>query len=864
MTSGTPGSPEENTTDGTSDEPENEAEIKLFQDTKEKIKSILQNSIFRHVKCLGDHSMNHYCNLIEKYFTINEGEWKDLKKEISEKAAKGSHVSIKVIHGSLPSVKKNDNIKVRAFITHPSVSPEPLSKIIEGDVADENDFGIDGKIQLPKFDGCVTRVEIVKVKSEGIVNVQGVAAMINPVEKTTIVGFNEIPLTTIPTENAFENLYVLSRPEVGLFSLKDDPGRLRLRLQKTIQEEEDPNQTIPQILSEYFFTKCCYYLNIEPEPQENSSRTTNVRYKLDVEQNKTSDLKVEQFHTMVCKDQESKRSFQTFDSFLIDCILSNRIILGSEKTRKTSRGMMFVPTSKSPSVSPSRSSSLLSIPDAAASSSSSRRKQSQAQSEQHKSVLDYLTTLGELRTMREYSESSREMFWDLQIGVDTDSPDFPLTKEELTQIYSLALSNIVTRLDNPQAWNGKLPNTLNTIMKMLTSCSDVTRHEMQCSIGQAFIETFLKVNFHDILLTEHIDILAEAHDEEDAPECLKNFSRSCLSFLEIHLLDLENERLYAVLQNIKILLSHNYLSISTLEEAMIQRHQSIFKGKVKSKEKDIRQKYPDKSLNKIELCEEVLNLIIIELHHFPAEEHQVLFDGVVDYQLLRSKTYLGLCEELVRSSLPEKIKIPYKAYSEEDPRVKDLTYTLGCFRAIKRLSETIYPGEKLPDWVFDMFEKYPQLWIQHLTISKTETYLENMLRYVRENNTEGPPSVPQHGDSISRTQSNEDIILETLRAFNDISTGCWRDWKDITGCWPKQTLRVGTGLLLIKSLGQFEKILLDQFGRIHLIDGELCVKELCEIIKLLEGLLSNHKKYHKQIHDEVKSNLLIYQFINYL
>ena len=112
-------------------------------------------------------------------------------------------------------------------------------------------------------------------------------------------------------------------------------------------------------------------------------------------------------------------------------------------------------------------------------------------------------------------------------------------------------------------------------------------------------------------------------------------------------------------------------------------------------------------------------------------------------------------------------------------------------------------------------------------------------------------SVAQDGGNISRSQSYEDIILTTLTTFSDISTGCWKDWKDITGCWPKQTIRVETGLQMIKSLAQLEKKLLDQFGRIHLLDGELSAKELCEIIKLLEGLLRNHKKYHKQIHEEV-------------
>ena len=60
--------------------------------------------------------MNSYCDLIEKHFPINENDWKELKDQILEKASLGSHVCIKIIHGSLPSVKKNDNIKVRAFI----------------------------------------------------------------------------------------------------------------------------------------------------------------------------------------------------------------------------------------------------------------------------------------------------------------------------------------------------------------------------------------------------------------------------------------------------------------------------------------------------------------------------------------------------------------------------------------------------------------------------------------------------------------------------------------------------------------------------------------------------------------------------
>ena len=96
--------------------------------------------------------MNRYCDLIEKHFPINENDWKELKDQILEKASLGTHVCIKIVHGSLPSVKKNDNIKVRAFITHPQVTPEALSQILEGDVVDENNFEIDGNIQLPNFD----------------------------------------------------------------------------------------------------------------------------------------------------------------------------------------------------------------------------------------------------------------------------------------------------------------------------------------------------------------------------------------------------------------------------------------------------------------------------------------------------------------------------------------------------------------------------------------------------------------------------------------------------------------------------------------------------------------------------------------
>ena len=820
-----------------SNESDFEIEETLSQETTEKIETILQNSILQHVKCLGDHTVNSYCDLIEKHYPINEDDWKELKKQIQDKASHGSHVQIKIIHGSLPSVKKNDNIKVRVFITHPQVSPEPLSQILEGDVADENNFEIDGIIQVPNFDDCVIRIEILKVKSDGIVNGR------------KVVGINEIPLTTIPTENAFENLYVLSRPEAGIFSMKDDPGRLRLRLQKILQAEHDPNKTVPNILSDYFYNKFCEYLNIIEPKQNPKTPTAIVKYKLEVEQK--SDMKIDLFHAFQYKDREPTCGNETVSSFPVDCILSNSLVLGAAKTRKTSRAMLFVPTTKSPSVSPSRTSSMLSIPDGASPISQANRKLSPAQGEKQKSVMGLLTTLSELTTVREYCELSRDLFWDLEIRVETDSFDFPLNKEEFTLIYSKALSHFVESMDNPQGWNGKLPDTLTTIMKLLVSCSDISRGEMQCCVGQAFIETFLKVDYHDRLLFEHLDNLAEAHTEEDAPACLREFTRRCLSYLEIHLLDLENERLYAVIQNLKMLLRHNHLPSSALEEALKSRHKLVFEAKVSSKEKELKKNNPDKPLNNLQLCDEVLNLIIIELHHFPLLDHQSLFDGVLDFQLLRSKTYLSLCAELLRSSLPENIKIPYKAYSEQDPRVIDLTLSLGCFRAVKRLSETIYPREKLPCWVFEVFKMYPKLWIHHLIIGKTESYLENILKYVREKNIEEPLSVTKDAGNISRSQSYEDIILTTLTTFSDISTGCWKDWKDITGCWPQRTIMVETGLQMIKSLAQLEKRLLDQFGRIHLLDGELSAKELCETIKLLEGLLKNHKTYHKQIHEEV-------------
>ena len=319
-----------------------ETDQQVDEGTKQKISNILSSSILGTVRCLSENNVEEFCGIVEKYFAVDEGDWADLKAKIIDAVTRGPKIEVNVVRGELTTVKKNDILKIRAFVSHSNNSIEPITNVLEGDVLGETEFNLDNSITLPNFDDCVLRMEVLKIRNDGIL------------KGRSLVGVKEIPLDTIPTQR-MESYYDLVKPE-GKLSLSSNVGHLYISLRKYVQHGEDPNITVPKILTEYFSQKFSDYFQID---LVKSDPTESVSYTLNVE--RTGDTKSVPFQTLICRDKTLKPNYKTASTFSIDCILSNKLAVGFEKIKKSSlpgvqsANNLLSVAAKSPSLSPARS-----------------------------------------------------------------------------------------------------------------------------------------------------------------------------------------------------------------------------------------------------------------------------------------------------------------------------------------------------------------------------------------------------------------------------------------------------------------------------------------------------------------------------
>ena len=180
--------------------------------------------------------------------------------------------------------------------------------------------------------------------------------------------------------------------------------------------------------------------------------------------------------------------------------------------------------------------------------------------------------------------------------------------------------------------------------------------------------------------------------------------------------------------------------------------------------------------------------------------------------------------------------------------MRSLLLVYETFCGFKRICKNLRPMQNLPEWLFDTYEQYPDLWME-LAIYKAETQVDNLLKHVRVNEErfQEESESNKNDGHLSRENSVDDITNETLISFVAITDTCWTFRRELN--WPSIDVNLRTGIKLIEDFAKFETRILNLFESIHMKDDDYDVVELSRTIKLLDGLL----KRHHTTADEVSS-----------
>ena len=333
-------------------------------------------------------------------------------------------------------------------------------------------------------------------------------------------------------------------------------------------------------------------------------------------------------------------------------------------------------------------------------------------------------------------EESIGAFGTIKINVDVDCQAKKLSLDDLKQIYKTFILKTISSKE-PYQWSGNLPSSYQSILSILLSVTDGTIISKRDSISQAFIEAFNIQKFDDKILFEHIENIAENHQEFLS---LKIYSQQCLNVLEGICLHENINKINQIMKNLKILLENNVIEESTVVESVKKSTKKHFHVEKAKKELEMDTKCQSNENLDIQICRAVINWAIVDLHK-SVQNVQNLFEEnlcgkiVFDYENIRKEVYVELCHDLIQESLPANIRVPIRMeYCEDDPRIKDLLTTLDIFRSTKILWKNANPFTPIQQcqWLFDLFKDYPEIWFQHLTINKAATTLENTLKKLKE------------------------------------------------------------------------------------------------------------------------------------
>ena len=249
-------------------------------------------------------------------------DWPDLHEKLVETASNGPKLQIKCSRGKIGAYKKKDNIRIVAFIKSPIGELEETREEIQGSVRDFNDddvdFDFEGNLSIPRFSNNVLRVEVRKITT-------------NSFNGRLLIGFTEIPLNEIasmPTET-YKDLQYSDKKQKRM-SVINSIGHLLLTLNHDYSEV-DPNFAVPKIVKEYFYRKTQDILGIS-ENHTFDTEESLISYDICLVQNFNPAKKGSQYfyQKIVTSDGDSCEESDTSSSFVLDCIMTNKIEIGAK------------------------------------------------------------------------------------------------------------------------------------------------------------------------------------------------------------------------------------------------------------------------------------------------------------------------------------------------------------------------------------------------------------------------------------------------------------------------------------------------------------------------------------------------------
>ena len=788
--------------------------MEISEETAAKIVTVINNSVIGLVGNINGFTVSNYCSFIERYFPINKTDWAELKEAISISASKGPKIYLKVDSGV---IDKKDDLKLIAFIKH-KASVDSISGEIQGNIRrpqGEQVFKLEGSLQLPSLDDCVLRIEVKKVK-EG--------------ETRGLVASTEIPLETLPSSS--EVCYQLTKERKLPFSSgQEDFGQIRLKIRKDLSEE-DPNKSVPDILKTYFIERLSEVLKVSlerPETGECPSIAYYVTASPNIVKSQSSDEPYQKLIT-----QAGSQSVEDQTKFRVNSIISDQLELGLEGKSRRKSLFLSSPRTCSPALSPSQS--MVSLPGGGDGRSGPRKLL-----ESVKDSLGYrneepvriirvsklLPTLHQHNIHHETLPHQDDISWDLKLAV---SSHLLFSLKELEHLHQNFILNTIEELSGGK-FDGKLSTTDHSILRILTGFSEGTSREVEQMITQSFISSYNKVPFDSKIISDQVRNLSNTGKRTEAVD---QFLTSCLRILKTHQ-HVSTENLKFAVSNLKTLKEKNMLDLQQVTETVCLGIENEFYSS---------QSHTD-SNSKVEFCRDFL--ISYVMKEMAKDDYQKKFDGILNYKLVAGDKYLSLCETLVRTHLPERVRVPLR-YNEEDPPVRELRLVLDIFYNLRRIWRDVHPSQRVPEWIFSLFQDYPEAWID-LAVLKADVQFGNLTSHLQQKNSEPDENHKTLVHSVSQDEN------EVLFAIVGIIESCWKFREDLD--WLGSEVNIRTGIKLMKDLSKSENKMLKLLEDIHLADEEYEAHELAKCLNLIAALLNRHDQTITEIsklHQDIASD----------
>ena len=772
----------------------------ISTETLEKTRFAINNSVLGVVRNINGVNVSSYSNFIERYFPINEEDWKELKQEIQKAASKGPKISLKILGGEIDQKeRKRDGLTLIAFIKD-NLTGDPVSGEIHGNITRLEDkvvFHLEDNLQLPTLQDCVLRIEIKKVKGDAL-------------------GITEIPLETIDT--TVEEYYpVFRQKRISLSGKQEHLGKILLNIRKDFSEE-DPNVSVPYILKEYFIKRLNQVL--KKDLHQTNSTFCPVSYTVTATRNAVG-IHPKPYQRLVSKDRYEEEGERCRNKFQLTCILSDELELGLEPSSPLSLGggggserrlsphrmMSVLSGGMERRISPSRL--LENVMDSVTSRNQSR----------HLEVSSLLPTLFQHKPTHSTIPGESQVSWDVQLAV---SSEVLFSIEELGNLHQHFILRTIEELAADE-FDGKLSRTDQTILRILTGFIDTTSQEIQLMISHSFISSYNKLPFNEEIISKHVKIFAASRRKTEAVCC---FIKSLTNIIEDH--SHSDENLVFAVKNLKVLKEINILNVENLVVSVEKWVENSFYSVKNSMEME----------SKLAVCRDFLiSHVLKELLKDEKRNYQELFAGLLDYCLVTGDKYLSLCRDLLKSHLPVNPGLPLK-YSEKKPEVNDLRVALDTFYTMKRIWRVVHPEKETAQWIFDLYQEFPVKWISLATL-KAGIVFENLEEQLQQNL--GKFGASENPEELSRSISQEEnnIIDNTLQVIYGTIEGCWRVRDELV--WRDPVVNLRTGNILITELNRFESSILRQLEEIHLRDQKYEAYELAAWIVFLEGLLKRHE-----------------------